>query len=225
VIDPTFKPSNQDEIALYVLKQNYMMSVFKTHILTDQGKSIIANYTATGKAQQVWKELEIYHKQSTQAENVCEILLNYIVTSRIDDGTWTGTAQGYLLHWNKQVNDYNEKQKTGEIKDMQKRIHLQAAVKGNPKLASIKSMSQLQGKLGSSITYQQYFDLLIEAAIQYDLEHQSSHQRHCTRRAVYQHDMELLHEDSYADFQPSSISDDDINNSYTAQMYNFDTPV
>ena len=118
VLDPTFKPSNQDEIALFVLKQNYMMSVFKTHILTDQGKSIIANYTATGKAQQVWKELEIYHKQSTQAENVCEILLNYIVTSRIDDGTWTGTAQGYLLHWNKQVNDYNEKQKTGEIKDM-----------------------------------------------------------------------------------------------------------
>ena len=157
MLDPTFKPSNQDEIALFVLKQNYMMSVFKTHILTDQGKSIIANYTATGKAQQVWKELEIYHKQSTQAENVCEILLIYIVTSRIDDGTWTGTAQGYLLHWNKQVNDYNEKQKTGEIKDMQKLIHLQAAVKGNPRLASIKSMSQLQGILGSSIMYQQYF--------------------------------------------------------------------
>ena len=108
---------------------------------------------------------------------------------------------------------------------MQKHIHLQAAVKGNPRLASIKSMSQLQGKLGSSITYQQYFDLLIEAAIQYDLEHQSSHQRRRTRRAVYQHDMELLHEDSYADFQPPSISDDGNNNSYTAQMYNFDTPV
>ena len=86
-------------------------------------------------------------------------------------------------------------------------------------------MSQLHGKLGSSITYQQYFDLLIEVAIQYDLEHQSSHQRHCTRRSVYQHDMELLHEDSYTDYQPSSISDDNINNSYTAQMHNFDTPV
>ena len=85
---------------------------------------------------------------------MCETLLNYIVTSRIDDGTWTGTAQGYLLHWNKQVNDYNEKQKTGEIKDMQKLIHLQAIVKGSSKLVSIKSMSQLQGKLGSSLTYQ-----------------------------------------------------------------------
>ena len=156
---------------MYGLKKDYMMSVFKTHILTDQGKSIIATYTATGKAQQVWKELEIYHKQSTQAENVCEILLNYIVTSRIDDGTWTGTAQGYLLHWNKQVNDYNEKQKTGEIKDMQKRIHLQAAVKGNPRLASIKSMSQLQGKLGSPLIYQQCFDLLTETVLQFDLEH------------------------------------------------------
>ena len=75
-----------------------MMSVFKTHILTDQGKSIIATYTTTGKAQQVWKELVEYHKKSTQADNVCEMLLNYIVTSRIDDGTWTGTTQVYLLH-------------------------------------------------------------------------------------------------------------------------------
>ena len=37
--------------------------------------------------------------------------------------------------------------------------------------------------------------------------------------------MELLHEDSYDDYQPSSISDDNINNSYTAQMHNFDTSV
>ena len=37
--------------------------------------------------------------------------------------------------------------------------------------------------------------------------------------------MELLGEDSYADFQPPSISDDGNDNSYTAQMHNFDTPV
>ena len=80
VLDPTYTPANQQEQDIFVLKQNYMMSVFKTHILMDQGKSIIAIHTATGRAQQVWKELETYHKKSTQAENVCEILLNYIVT-------------------------------------------------------------------------------------------------------------------------------------------------
>lgn len=200
-----------------------MMSVFKTHILTDQGKSIIANYTATERAQQVWKELVKYHKKSTQADNVCEMLLNYIVTSRIDDGTWTGTTQGYLLHWNKQVNDYNEKQTTGEIKDMKKRIHLQAAVKGNLKLASIKSMSQLQGKLGSKLTYQQYFDLLLEAAIQYDLDHQSSYKHH-TRRSVYQYDIEPLNIDTDNDFQALNLFDDN-NNNLTDQVHNFDTPV
>ena len=51
-----------------------------------------------------------YHKESTQADNVCEMLFNYNVTSRIDDGTWAGSVHVYLLHWNKQVNDFNEKQ-------------------------------------------------------------------------------------------------------------------
>ena len=37
-------------------------------------------------------------------------------------------------------------------------------------------MSQLQEKLGTQINYQTYFDLLLEAAIQYDLAHQSSYQ-------------------------------------------------
>ena len=106
-----------------------------------------------------------YHKESTQADNVCEMLLNYIVTSRIDDGTWTSSAHAYLLHWNKQVSDYNEKKTTGKILDEQKKLHLEAALKGNKKLANIKKMLQLQGKLGTKITYQTYFDLLLEAAI------------------------------------------------------------
>ena len=74
-----------------------------------------------------------YHKQSTQTDNVCEMLLNYIVTSRIGDSAWNSDTYQYLLHWNKQVNDYNEKQQTGKILYVQKKIHLQAAVQGNLK--------------------------------------------------------------------------------------------
>jgi len=153
ILDSTYKPGTKDEKDLFIYKKNYMMSVFKNHILTDKGKSIIAMHTAAGEAQLVWKELVEYHKESTQADNVCEMLLNYIVTSRIDDGTWTGSAHGYFLHWNKQVNDYNEKKTNGKILDDQKRTHLEAAVKGNPKLANVKTMSQLQGKLGTKINY------------------------------------------------------------------------
>ena len=101
ILDPTYRPTTKDEKDLFLLKKNYMMSVFKNHILTDKGKSIVATHTSTGEAQKVWKELVEYHKESTQADNVCEMLLNYIVTSRIDDGTWTGGAHAYLLHWNK----------------------------------------------------------------------------------------------------------------------------
>ena len=200
-----------------------MMSVFKNHILTDKGKSIIAMHTAAGEAQLVWKELVEYHKESTQADNVCEMLLNYIVTSRIDDGTWTGSAHAYLLHWNKQVNDYNEKKTNGKILDEQKRTHLEAAVKGNPKLANVKTMSQLQGKLGTQINYQTYFDLLLEAAIQYDLAHQSSYQKRRMKRSVYQHEVEQEFDELPPDFQlPYAVNN---HNSYSTQLHNFDTPV
>ena len=130
ILNSSYTPATMDEKNLFKLKKNYMMSVFKNHILTDKGKSIIATYTATGEAKKVWKDLVEYHKESTQADNVCEMLLNYIVTSRIDDGTWTSSAHAYLLHWNKQVSDYNEKKTTGKILDEQKKLHLEVAVKG-----------------------------------------------------------------------------------------------
>ena len=223
VLNLSYKPATTDEKDLFLLKKNYMMSVFKNHILTDKGKSIIATHTAAGEAQKVWKELVDYHKDSTQADNVCEMLLNYIVTSRIDDGTWTGGAHAYLLHWNKQVNEYNEKKTTGKILDEQKKIHLEAAVKGNPKLANVKTMSQLQGKLGTQINYQTYFDLLLEAAIQYDLAHQSSYQKRRVKRSVYQHEVEQQLNELPPDFQlPFAVNNHD---SYNAQLHNFDTPV
>lgn len=96
-------------------------------------------------------------------------------------------------------------------------------MKGNPKLASIKSMSQLQGKLGSKLTYQQYFDLLLEASIQYDLDHQLSYKCYA-RRSVYQHDIEYLYDNMHDNVEALSINDDN-NVNFTTQAHNFDTPV
>ena len=63
--------------------------------------------------------------------------LKYIVTSRIDDGTWTGIAHAYLFHCNKKINYNDENKTTDKILDEQKKIHLEAAAKGNPRLVNI----------------------------------------------------------------------------------------
>lgn len=47
--------------------------------------------------------------KGTHAEADAENLLNYLITSRLNDGLWKGTAEGYLLHWEKQVILYNNK--------------------------------------------------------------------------------------------------------------------
>ena len=96
-------------------------------------------------------------------------------------------------------------------------------MKGNPKLANVKTMSQLQGKLGTRINYQTYFDLLLEAAIQYDLADQSSYQKWHVKRSVYQNEVEQ----QFDEFSPDSQLPFAVNNhnSYSTQLHNFDTPV
>lgn len=113
-----------------------------------------------------------------------------------------------------------KKKTTGKILDEQKKIHLEAAVKGNPRLANVKTMLQIQAKLGTQINYQTYFNLLLEASIQYDLLHQSSYQKLCVKRSVYQHEVEQQLDELPLDFQlPFTVNN---HNSYNAQLHNFD---
>ena len=56
ILDSTYKPGTKDEKDLFILKKNYMMSVFKNHILTDKGKSIITMHTYGCKEQNLPKQ-------------------------------------------------------------------------------------------------------------------------------------------------------------------------
>ena len=61
-IDTPSKLSKQEETNLSALKQEFIMTVFKNLVTTDEGKSIISKYSSTGKAQELWKKIEA-HKQ------------------------------------------------------------------------------------------------------------------------------------------------------------------
>ena len=56
------KLSKQEETNLSALKQEFIMTVFKNLVPTDEGKSIISKYSSTGKAQELWKKIEAHQK-------------------------------------------------------------------------------------------------------------------------------------------------------------------
>ena len=70
-------------------------------------------------ARQVYIDLKAYSLESTKASLESAKLLEYIVGTSIDDGTWKGTAEGFILHWLEQIRKYEN-----AMHDNVKRLHL-----------------------------------------------------------------------------------------------------
>ena len=103
VLDPSYKPSTQEDINLFQIKQGFMFSVFEYTLKNDHGKGVLCKYEDTGNAQQVYIELLEYAEWSTKVSIEAATLLKYITSVKIGDGTWKGTAFNFIPHWQEQV--------------------------------------------------------------------------------------------------------------------------
>ena len=83
--------------------------MFRRTLQTDKRKAIVRKYATTSNAQKIYIDLKEHHLTSTKAESEAEGILNYLITSRVDNGEWKGTTHSYILHWEKQVALYNDK--------------------------------------------------------------------------------------------------------------------
>ena len=203
VLDPTYVPNPTDAsaVALFDLQQAYMYSVAETTLLTDTGKKLVRNYESTYNAQSVYKDLIAHYEKSTKANLNASNLLTHVTSNRIDDGTWGGTAESYILNWVDKLRKYHALiDPTMHIQDPQVMTLLQNAVHGIRELREVKNRADLfKITNGTDMTYQQYYDLLIGAAQQYDSTFVRSKQKGSTRR-VYEHYLEGYDgNDSYDD--------------------------
>jgi hypothetical protein len=57
VLDPTYVPTNTDDIALFEAKQTFMYSVFEEYLQIDMGKTLVRPHELTSDAQQIYGEL------------------------------------------------------------------------------------------------------------------------------------------------------------------------
>ena len=168
-----------------------MTAVFKRTLKTDKGKSIVRKHAKTSNAQKIYEELLMHYNTSIKADAEAEDILHYLITARVDDGKWKGDTHSFILHWEKQVELYNDKS-THKLHESHQRTYLEQAVRGISDLAVIKTTARTLAKnTNKPITYDMYTDLLHTAAMQYDLAvgKTNPHDKRRGKRNVYNHDI------------------------------------
>ena len=84
VIDPSYIP--RDEVEHFIFwKKLFMTAIFRWILQIDKWKGIVKKYTKKFNAQKNYIELEGHPLTSAKAESETESILNYLITSRVDD--------------------------------------------------------------------------------------------------------------------------------------------
>ena len=132
VLDPDYvPPTTPDEKELFQEKQTYMYAVFIRTLKVDFAKKATLDFPQD--AQKVYKEVCRIAEQSTTAKAHSSVLLSQITSLRWGNAGFTGTAQGFILHWCSLVHDYNDLVDTArQVSDEWKMTMLQNAVETLP---------------------------------------------------------------------------------------------
>jgi hypothetical protein len=200
VLDESYLPLTSDDLALFTEKQKYLYAVLEAKVLTDRGKAIIREHEADFNAQLVYKKLKDHHLKSTKAMIESSSILSYITSSRLGDGVWHGTTEGFITNWQNQVRLYEKHvPPTDYFSEGQKRIMLQNAVQSIEELRQVKNNADLMyAKSGTPLTYDEYSSLLLAAAAAHDEQFKPKR----TKRQVFNHNMgegEDYEEDAHYD--------------------------
>jgi hypothetical protein len=170
VLNETYVPKTADDIALFFEKQKYIYAVLESKVLTDRGKAIIRDHEHDFDAQQAYKKIKSYHLKSTKAKMESSVILSYITSTKLGDGTWNGTTEAFIINWQNQVRLYEKHVPPSDhFSDGQKRIMLQNSVNGIDELRQVKNTADHMGTTtGSTLSYDEYITLLLSAASAYD---------------------------------------------------------
>ena len=150
-----------------------MFSVLDKHLLTDMGKTIVRKYVHTTDAQSVWKDFQDDMKSSSKGASEKRRLTQYVTNTVLDDN-YKGTTEQFVLHFKEQFRQLEENSDPAEHFQPQIKLQLlQNAVRPINDLRIVETLDEFQsittgyGK-SSSLKYQTYYDLPINACVRYD---------------------------------------------------------
>ena len=145
-----------------------MFSVFDKNLLTDMRKTIVRKYVHTTDAQSVWKDFQDHMKSSSKGASEKRRLTQYVTNTTLDDN-YKGTTEQFVLHFNEQFRQLEEISDPSEHFPPQIKLQLlQNAVRPIDDLRIVETLDEFQSITtgygrSSSLKYQTYYDLLINA--------------------------------------------------------------
>jgi hypothetical protein len=174
------------------MMQVYVYAVLESKVLTSKGKEIIRRFETSRNARQAYEDLKKHHRDSTAAQIAARDIMAFLTSSTIGDGRVKGNASDYISYWSEQTRIYATLMgPSAGMQDSEKLLHLTRAVSTVPELRSIQTTAEmLAATTGRSVTFPQYYQLLVSAAAQYDKS-----QKNSPKRLVYEHDIYDEHVD------------------------------
>jgi hypothetical protein len=159
------------DIELFAEKKKFLYAVLEAKIETAKGKAIICSHEKKFNAQKAYAKQKNYHLASNAALFSANEIMEYLTSAHINDGSWHGSVENFIINWQDQFRLYKRLvPTTSHYKDEQKLAMLQVAVHPLRKLRQVKNTALLlkQDNGGKDLMYDEYIQLLLFAASDYD---------------------------------------------------------
>jgi hypothetical protein len=88
LLDETYVSITVDYIALFSEKQKFAYAVLESKVQTGRGKAIIHDHELDFDTQKMYKKIKNYHLKSTKAKIESSVILAYINSAKLGDGSW-----------------------------------------------------------------------------------------------------------------------------------------
>ena len=210
VLDHNYTPgSAPEEQELFEAKQTFMFSVFNANLQTDMGNTIVRRHLANTDALSVWKDLSEHMRTSSNGISEKRRLTQYVTNTVLDDN-FKGTTEQFVLQFNEQCRQLDEISEDSEKLPPTVKLNLlQTAVRIINDLRIVETLDEFQSTTyghgsSTSLSYDTYYDLLINACVRYDKNKKASIGK---RRNVYNTNID----DTYVDYPTACI--DNVPNS------------
>ena len=174
VADPDHDPESGDiyEQELFQGKQSFVYSVLVASLQTEKGRELVKEFE--GDARSIILKLHHYHTKSNVAQHDIITLTTDITNLTLND-SWKGTVRQFLSHFKEKLRLLDSLVPVSDqLPEISRITFLQRAVQQNHDLRQIHVMDSVwrfKTESTDTLTFETYYNLLWDAAHQYDLHH------------------------------------------------------
>ena len=197
VADPDHDPESGDiyEQELFQGKQSFVYSVLVASLQTEKGRELVKEFE--GDARSIILKLHHYHTKSNVAQHDIITLTTDITNLTLND-SWKGTVRQFLSHFKEKLRLLDSLVPVSDqLPEITRITFLQMAVQQNHDLRQIHVMDSVwrfKTESTDTLTFETYYNLLWDAAHQYDLHHTKKGPQ---RKAFLSQQEEVNDEDEY----------------------------